>query len=116
MLPEKNRIRKDADFGAICRYGRLFSGGGLILRVKENKLGLVRCGVSVGLKFSPKAVVRNRIKRQIRAFFQQNLSEIESGQDLLVIVGKNWKEKEKVSPEQEIRQILIKNSLIKAKK
>lgn len=114
MLPKKNRIREGADFGAICRYGKALSCGGLILRIRENRLGLVRCGVSVGLKFSPKAVVRNRIRRQIRAFFQQNLEEIKSGQDIVVIVEKSWNKK--TSPVREIGKILTKNNLTKAKK
>jgi len=111
MLPKENRIRKDADFGVICRYGRTFSGKGLVLKVRENKLGLVRIGVSVGVKFSPKAVARNRIKRQIRAFFCQNLAKIIPGLDFVVIVGKSWDEK--VNPAGETRQILVKNGLFK---
>jgi ribonuclease P protein component len=111
MLPKENRIRKDADFGVIFRYGRTFSGKGLVLKVRENKLGLVRIGVSVGLKFSPKAVARNRIKRQIRAFFCQNLAKINSGIDFVVIMGKGWDEK--VSPCVELGRILEKNNLIK---
>ncbi|MFA5961402.1 MAG: ribonuclease P protein component [Parcubacteria group bacterium] len=111
MLPKKNRIRKDADFGVICRYGRTFAGKGLVLKVRENKLNLVRIGVSVGLKFSRKAVTRNRIKRQSRAFFCQNLAKIVSGVDIIIIVGKGWDEK--VNPGVEIGQILRKNGLIK---
>jgi len=111
MLPQKNRIREGADFEVICRYGKVFSGKGLVLRVRENKSILVRLGVSIGLRFSPKAVVRNRIKRQIRAFFGQNLSKIKSGFDILVIIGKGWEEK--MNPSEEIRQILLKNGLFK---
>lgn len=111
MLPKKNRIRDEADFGVICRYGRSFSEKRLVLKVKDNELGLVRLGVSVGLKFSGKAVTRNRIKRQIRAFFQVNLEKISSGKDFVVIIGKGWDEKSNPGPT--INQILLKNSLIK---
>jgi len=111
MLPKENRIREDVDFGAICRYGRTFSGNGLVLKVSENKADLVRLGVSVGLKFSPKAVARNRIKRQIRAFFCQNLGKIRVGLDFIVIIGKQWKEKD--NPGLELERILEKNGLFK---
>ncbi|MCX6761696.1 MAG: ribonuclease P protein component [Candidatus Moranbacteria bacterium] len=111
MLPKKNRIREGADFGAICRYSRSFSADGLILRIRENQLGLVRLGVSVGLKFSSKAVARNRMKRQVRAFFEQNLARIATSQDVVVIVGKTWEEK--ANPGPTIRQILVKNGLFK---
>jgi ribonuclease P protein component len=111
MLPKKNRIRENVDFGVICRYGKTFSGKSLVLKVSENKLDLVRMGVSVGLKFSSKAVIRNRIKRQIRAFFCQNLEKIQSGRDFVVILGKGWDAQ--VNPGGEIKQILVKNSLFK---
>jgi ribonuclease P protein component len=111
MLPKKNRIVKDADFGTICRYGRSFSLGKLVLKVKENNLGFVRLGVSVGLKFSLKAVTRNRIKRELRAFFFRELEKIKGGQDFIVIVNKGWNEK--TDPILELKQILIKNLLFK---
>lgn len=111
MLPKKNRIRKDADFGIICHQGKSFSVDGVLLRVKENDFDLVRLGVSVGLKFSPKAVDRNRIKRQIRDFFGKELEKIKKGQDFVVVISKGWDKK--VNPATALKQILVKNRLFK---
>ncbi len=92
MLPKKNRIRKNADFGVICRYGKTLSCGKISLKLKKNDLGLIRLGISVGVKFSPRAVDRNRIKRQIREFFRLNLERMETGWDIVVIVQKGANE------------------------
>ncbi len=93
MLPKKNRIRKKADFGAVCRYGKTQSFDKIVLKIKKNDLGVMRLGISVGVKFSPKAVERNRIKRQIREFFRVNLGKMGSCADIVVIVQKGANEK-----------------------
>jgi ribonuclease P protein component len=111
MLPKENRIRKDVNFRIICRQGRTFSNNGLVLKIKENRERFSRVGVSVGIKFSPKAVERNRIKRQIRAFFCQNLTKISPGWDMVVIMGKGWSKGN--NPSEDIRRILVKNRLFK---
>ena len=111
MLPKKNRIRKNADFGVICRYGKTQSLGKMVLKLRKNDLGEIRLGISVGLKFSPKAVERNRIKRQIREFFRVNLEKIEPGWDIVVIVQKGADKASSLS--QEMEKGLIKSGLIK---
>jgi ribonuclease P protein component len=92
MLPQRNRIRKNTDFGLVCRQGRTLFCGKLILRTRRNNLDVVRLGISVGISYSPKAVMRNRVKRQIREFFSRNLQKIQSSWDVVVIVQKGWGE------------------------
>lgn len=45
-----------------------------------------RVGISISLKVSKKAVIRNRIKRQIRAGLREFLPRISLGWDLVLIV------------------------------
>jgi ribonuclease P protein component len=45
-----------------------------------------RIGISISQKVSKKAVVRNRIKRQIRAIFRQFLPRLSTGWQLVVVV------------------------------
>ncbi|MFZ2188483.1 MAG: ribonuclease P protein component [Candidatus Moraniibacteriota bacterium] len=92
MLPQRNRIRKNADFGLICRQGKTLFCGKLVLKVRRNDLEIVRLGISVGIGYSPKAVVRNQAKRQIRGFFSRNLQKIQPSWDIIVIVQKGWGE------------------------
>ena len=110
MLPKKNRIRKNADFGVICRYGKAFSCDGVILRVRKSESGVLRLGISVGVKVFSGAVVRNRIRRQIREFFRINMEKIQPGWDVVVIVLKSVN---KVNhPIEEVKKGLMKSGLI----
>lgn len=111
MLPRKNRIARGADFEAICRSRTAFWGDGLVLKIRENGLELARLGVSAGIRFSPKAVTRNRVKRQTRAFFWQNYGRIAKGWDMVVIIGKGFDARS--NPSAELERIMVKNGLIK---
>ncbi|MEI7425397.1 MAG: ribonuclease P protein component [Candidatus Moraniibacteriota bacterium] len=110
MLPKKHRIRKNADFELICRYGKTISCDKLILKIKKNNLAVTRLGISVGLKFSSKAVARNRIRRQVRAFFEKNFKKIQISWDIIVIVQKGADNDVKMLAE--LENSLIKNGLI----
>lgn len=109
MLPKENRIRKNAEFEAVYRYGKAFFCGKIAIKAKNNDLAVSRVGISVGLNFSKKAVDRNRIKRQIRAFFRQNLKKIKAGVDIVVIVQKGYDKKN--NPQKELIECLDKSGL-----
>lgn len=65
MLRER-RLRRPADFAAVYRRGRSFSGGLLALRSLQTDRMVSRVGFAVGKRLG-KAVVRNRVKRRLRA-------------------------------------------------
>ena len=111
MLPKENRIKKNADFENIYRFGKAFFCGKIAVKIKENGLAVSRVGVSVGLNFSKKAVDRNKIKRQVRAFFRQNLEKIRTGYDIAVIAQKGYNKK--INPRKELTEILNKSGLFK---
>jgi ribonuclease P protein component len=53
---------------------------------RSNDLGWARLGLAVSRKVSPRAVVRNRIKRMVRESFRQHQDQL--GQLDLVVIGK----------------------------
>ena len=113
MIPQNNRIKQKKDFDAVCRYGKSIFYGKIILKSIRNDLGLTRIGFSIGLKYSPLAVRRNRAKRVLRAIFFRFLPEIRKGFDIVVIIQKGFgenKEKEAIIKENLVRANLI-NSL-----
>ncbi|MCB1783748.1 MAG: ribonuclease P protein component [Alphaproteobacteria bacterium] len=67
-------IRTRADFLTIQGKGRKWVSRGLILQVKSNDTGTLRVGFTVSKKISKSAVVRNRIKRRLRAVAADVLS------------------------------------------
>lgn len=100
MLKKENRIRLDKEFDRVFKAGQSFYGKEIGLKIAKNDLAASRFGILINTKVSKKAVVRNKIKRQIRAIIEANLGDIAGGHDLVVIVfpqilDKNFKEIEK---------------------
>lgn len=65
-MKRSERLRRRQDFAAVHREGRSTSGDLLVLRTRPNELPYNRYGFSVGKRVG-KAVVRNRVKRRLRA-------------------------------------------------
>ena len=92
MLPKANRLRRNQDFSKVYEKGLRKKGPDLVLRALrrpgENSQTAkpTRIGISIGKKVSKQAVVRNRLKRLIRAAMRQLLPKIEPGWDLAIVV------------------------------
>lgn len=85
-MPKKIiRLSRDKDFNNVWKNGR--SAFDKILGVKQaaNNSAASRFGITVGLKVSPKAVERNRVKRLLRAAIKNNLEKIKPGLDIVVV-------------------------------
>lgn len=83
---------------------------GKLATAKHNKVGApTRIGISISTKVSKKAVVRNRIKRQLRVAFRCLLPRISPGWLLVVIVQPSAARRECVTKQflQELEQLLV---------
>jgi ribonuclease P protein component len=106
-LPKQNRLKHRQDFKAVYQQGIRCSGRHLTLRAlrqrfepsaakdastqstswkQANYTSPSQIGISISQKVSKKAVVRNRIKRQIRAIFAALMPRLAPGWLLVVIV------------------------------
>jgi len=85
MLAKINRLRKDKDFANLARSGRSYYGQELGLRCRPNNLSQSRWGFVVSKKVDKRAVMRNKIKRRLRAIVRQNLPRLRSGFDVMVL-------------------------------
>lgn len=86
MLAKKNRISLDKEFDRVFKTGQSFYAKILGLKTAQNNLKDSRFGILVGLKVSKKAVIRNKIKRQIREVVHQELPFLKEGYDVVIIV------------------------------
>lgn len=86
---KESRILKRRQFLALSqrepRAELIVTAGSFLLIGRSNRLGRNRLGVTVTKKVAPRAVARNRIKRQVREFFRLNTSRWPQGLDLLFI-------------------------------
>ena len=85
MLPKENRLKKKKDFEKLFKEGKSFKEKFLVLKVNNNNLDDNRFGFIVSKKISKKAVVRNKIKRQLREIVRKEINNYQKGFDVAVI-------------------------------
>lgn len=124
MLPQTNRLRHKRDFDTLFQYGNMVSGNFVLLKVwkidpqmyprRKYTLEDLRIGFVVSLKVSKKAVVRNRLKRQMREVVRLLLQKdrIKKGYIVLFIAKKEMIEKEYEVISQDIHTTLGKAKLL----
>ncbi|HAA32688.1 MAG TPA: ribonuclease P protein component [Cyanobacteria bacterium UBA8553] len=130
-LPKPNRLKHWRDFQEVYQKGIRRSGRYLTLRGLPQRTNAVdkpnqeasrsrdeggtpstRLGISISQKVSKKAVVRNRIKRQIRAIFRQLLPRISPGWKLIVVVRPGAGECDYAQFLRELEQLLVETEVL----
>ena len=81
-MQRKQRLRRRSDFAATYSDGKSWGSPTLVLRARETGSPDTRFGFAVGRRIG-KAVVRNRLKRQLRAIARA--APVVSGWDVIVI-------------------------------
>ena len=74
MLTKLHRLTKKKDFDAAFKDGKGYRGRFLAVRIITNSLAAHRIGFIVSTKVSKKAVVRNMVKRRLRAIISGYLA------------------------------------------
>lgn len=74
-LQSDYRLKENRDFRRVFRRGKSFATPRLVLYHCENRESSFRIGFSISKKVG-NAVVRNRLKRQLRAAFQALIPEL----------------------------------------
>ncbi len=92
-MQRRNRLSRSRDFDAVYRHGRSVSTRFLTLYwfEREESLGDPRLGFAVP-KAVGNAVVRNRIKRQLREIFRGRLERVPQLNDYVLVVRKGLPE------------------------
>jgi ribonuclease P protein component len=84
MLPKPFRLRRTSEFAAVYAKGRAYSDALVVLHVQalEDRSGTSQVGFSVGKKVG-NAVVRNRVKRRLRAILAERVERLPPGHRLV---------------------------------
>ncbi len=85
MLSKKYRLQKDKDFDLVFKKGRNLGSEFLFLKLRKNDLEISRFGFILSKKISKNATVRNKIKRRLREIIREELSNIKSGFDIVIV-------------------------------
>lgn len=97
MLNRFNRLSKNKDFDKVFQKGRSNYQDILGAKLIPNNLDHNRFGVLVGLKVNKKAVIRNKVKRQIKTAIRLDEPFLKKGYDCVIVVfplilAKNYNE------------------------
>lgn len=119
-LPKANRLKHRKAFKTVYQKGGRASGKYFILRtwkaVAESSGEVspppTQVGISISQKVSKKAVVRNRIKRQIRAIMRSFLPNLPSGWKIVVVVKPQAQGCKYEDFLRELKQLLIKSEVL----
>ena len=92
-LPKPNRLRDRKDYRAVYAQGIRRYSPHLTLIALSDRNSQTEChlpatcfGISISKKVSKKAVVRNRIKRQLKGVIRTYLKGIEPGWKVVIVV------------------------------
>ncbi len=88
MLSRANRLSKQKDFDKIFGRGKQYQDDKLIIRLLVNKQSFSRFSIIISAKVAKKAVIRNRLRRQIKEILRQNFDKIKPGLDIVLIAKK----------------------------
>lgn len=79
-------LRKKKDFEAVFKMGRSSYDQLMGAKIMPNNLPELRLGIVVSNKVSKKAVLRNRLRRQIRYIAAKHAKDTNPGNDLVIIM------------------------------
>ena len=88
MLPKANRLHKDKEIKRLAQTGKTFFLPQLIIKHLENKEGVTKIGFVVSTKVDKRAVVRNKLARQLREATKGFLPKLLPGHSVLIIAKK----------------------------
>ncbi len=105
-MKRENRLLKSSEFAKVYDYRHRVSTPLMTVYCKENKLGHLRVGLSVSKKVG-KAHIRVRVRRLIRAMFNQ-CQIYDKSYDIVVVARKGFDEENYDKLYGELQQILTK--------
>ncbi|MBF8376659.1 ribonuclease P protein component [Alicyclobacillus mali] len=111
-MQSQHRLKDSRDFRRVFRKGKSFASGRLVLYYCDNRVARVRVGFSISRKVG-KAVVRNRLKRLLRAIFQRRLDELwDRPVDIVVVCRVSAADADFHDLEREVERLLKKAKLL----
>lgn len=83
-MKKEYRVKKSDEFAEIMKYKKFYTCPSFVIYVKSRKENHARVGISVGKKLG-NAVVRNKIKRQVRMMIQ-DIYNFEEEFDTIILI------------------------------
>lgn len=88
-MKKKNIVKENKDFSNIINNGKRIWNDTYSIYYEKNKYENYRIGISVSKKLG-NAVVRNKIKRQLRNIIDKYKNNYQNNMDYIIIVRRNY--------------------------
>jgi len=88
-MKKKNVVKENKDFSNLISNGKKYWNDTFLIYYGDNKYRNYRFGISVSKKIG-NAVIRNKIKRQIRSIIDKHKNIYQNEKDYIIIVRKNY--------------------------
>lgn len=88
-MKKKFIVKEHIDFTNIINKGRYFKDKYFVIYILKNELEHYRFGISVGKKVG-NAVVRNKVKRQMRMIIDNYKKNYQNGIDYIIIIRNGY--------------------------
>ncbi len=92
MLTKKYRLKSNSEISQVFKNGKTVKSSFLFLKYEPNNSEQIKIAFSIGLKYSKKAVDRNRAKRVLRTCSEDLIGKIKPGFNLVFFFDKNFNE------------------------
>lgn len=118
-LPSQHRLKRRQDFDWVYRTGTRRRATHLHLVAVQDPTPLAggphesRFGISISKKVSKLAVVRNRLKRQVKAALRSLLPQLQPGWSVVIVVRSSLLECDYWQILRELEQLLRKSEVIR---
>ena len=87
-MKKEYRVKKNEDFSRIIKRKQSMANRTFIIYYLKNDIGHARIGISVSKKLG-KAVIRNKIKRQVRMIIKETIN-LDDNYDYIVIIRNKY--------------------------
>ena len=115
-MKQIGRLQKRPAFLRVAKDGKKWVSKSMIVQAAANDLGQTRFGLTVTKKISKSAVVRNRIRRRLRAAAYDVLpGTIKDGYDIVLIGRHETQTKDYADLVKDLRWCLKRLEVLKAK-
>lgn len=110
-----NSLKNQNDFKKVFNKGEVFGNRTFVMYFLKNKRGKNRIGIIVSKKISKKAVVRNKIRRQIKEAYRLNEEKLIRGYDIILIAKESIKKTDYQKIEKSLMHLFYKKNLLREK-
>ncbi|MEG1560206.1 MAG: ribonuclease P protein component [Clostridia bacterium] len=104
-------LKRNKEFSYVYRSGKSAACRSLVIVYRKNRVGSVKIGLSVSKRIG-KSVVRNRVKRQLRAVLTPLIPSIKTGFSIIFIARSPILTGRYADIEKSVKHLLEKASLL----